>query len=424
MKFFNARRSIRDVAILSGGLALTALLTGCAGTVSGTSAAAEIDVRTLAVGNYPTLPLDVRAAYRHEVSAGKQLAVARLGDAVISGQDVDPKFVYTILSAADYTYAIANAAKPALDRNHLLFAYATSVSDRPRLETLHIDVSGNSSPLGGWENDLDATSFNVAVLQFPDEQQARTAADEIEAADFAVAPDQNAHVTLDKYATAKAHWRPGIPSMAATIAHGQYVVNVFARTTKPELDGLKSLATRILDAQLPLLDRTPPLSKRDSLYLDYDPSAMLRRTLHPGPFPSPNANEVTRTPRGYLHTVENQGPWKQLLDDNKVDLTATTQQGALLFRTPDAKSATALWNGINALIPGSVEAPPGVRDVTCVENPKRNTADFSLSWNNSDRYLCTLHYDRYVARVASAQLVDAQQRAAAQYALLANAQYL
>ncbi|MEV6771304.1 hypothetical protein AB0N05_22055 [Nocardia sp. NPDC051030] len=417
------RRTGRAVfAALSIALASSALA-GC-GTVAGSPAAGEIDVRTLAVGNYPTNPIDVRGAYRHSVSYGRALAVARLSDAVVIGADVGPGFVYTALSQPSTDYAIATAAKPALDRNNMVLAYSASVSDRPRLDTLYFDNSGNASPLGGWERDPEATTFNATVMQFPDEQRARAAAEEIESADFDVAPDLNARVTLDKHPSARAHWRPGVPTLAAIQSRGAYVVSVYVKLPKPELDGLKDLAGKVLDAQFPLLDQIPPLTQRDILRLDYDPQNMLRRTLHPGDYPYPSKDEVTRTPRGYLKNVADQGVWKQLLDTNGVDQTSTTQKGALLFRARDAEAATTLWSGINALIPTSTDAPPGVPGVTCAQNPKSSNSSNILAWDYSDRYLCTLHYDRYVARVASSQLADAQQRATAQYALLAKAQYL
>ncbi|MEU1206754.1 hypothetical protein [Nocardia sp. NPDC005825] len=421
MNKINRRRAVFAATATSFSL----VLAGCGGTVSGSPAAGEIDIRTLAIGNYPTTPMDFRASYDHSFRDGSAIAVARLGDAVVSGADIEPRFGYTALARPETGFAIAQAAKPVLDANHLMLAYSTTVSDHSRLETLYIDhSSGNASPFEGWENDPTATTLNVTVMQFPDEQQARAAAEGIESADFAVASADNVRVSLDKYPAAKAHWRPGIPSMAATVSRGQYAINIAVRTPQAEIDALKALATKIIDAQLPLLDKTPPLTAREILYLDYDPEGMLRRTLHPADYPRPGQDEAVRTPRGYLHTVDNQGPWKPLLDDNGVDLTATTVKGALLFRARDAKAATNLWTGINGLIQGTTDAPPGVPGATCAENPSPNRTSYSQAWNATDRYVCTLHYDRYVARVAGAQLLDAQQRAAAQYALLAKAQYL
>ncbi|MVU78938.1 hypothetical protein GPX89_17005 [Nocardia sp. ET3-3] len=415
-------------------LALTAAtLTGCGGQVNGTPAAGEVDVRQLPVGNYPIEPLDLRVEYLHSTNDGYRLAMARLADAVVTGVDIDPKFAHNSLAKAflntgSATNVLAAAVQPALRDNGMKFGYSASASTDTLLPIDTSEyVTNNYEPFGGHHTSPDATSFNVTVLQFPDSQRARAAAEQSEAADFAVAPDQNVRVALDKQQDAKAHWRPGIPSLAATLAYGDYVVNVYVELPKPDLDGLRQLTEQIFAAQLPLLDRTPPLSERQIFHLDYDPDAMLLRTLHPATYLSLDAvTEITHAARGYLHYVEDQATMKRLMDDSGVDRVSTTKKGALLFRARDTGSATTLWSGITKLDKGSVESPAGVPDVACVENPnpKPHSWDFDNAWNDSGRYICTLHYDRYVARVASGQLIDAQQKAAAQYALLANSQWM
>ncbi|MEC3955004.1 hypothetical protein VMT65_18325 [Nocardia sp. CDC153] len=412
-----------------------AFAVGCGTQVSGTAVAGEADVRTFAVGNYPTEPLDVRATPFYGANDGKAFALARLADNVVVGTDVDAKFGHNALSLAlldtvttKYSMVLAGAVQPALVSNGMMFGFSAAASTHELGKSGDWELSGNFNPFAGASGNPDATSFNVTVLQFPDQQRAQAAADQMEAADFAVAADQNVRVTLDQQPDAKAHWRPGVPSLAATAAHGQYVVNVYVAQPKPDLDGLRALATQIFAAQLPLLDQAPALSPREIFRMKYDPDAMLRRTLHPYEYPQPDPIvEVTHAPRGYLHSVADQPTWQSLLTDNGVDRVSTARKGGLLLRARDPQSATALWSGINRIIPSSAEPPAGVPNVACVENPKPKTGnsfDAYDAWNASDKYLCTLHYDRYVARVASSQLADAQQKAAAQYALLANSQYL
>lgn len=93
-----------------------------------------------------------------------------------------------------------------------------------------------------------------------------------------------------------------------------------------------------------------------------------------------------------------------------------------MLRARDSKAAASLWSEINAMTPGSVDKPADVPDVACTEKQHPKPPGYSSAWDASDRFMCTLRYDRYVARVASSQLTDAHQRAAAQYALLANSQ--
>ncbi|MFE3188692.1 hypothetical protein ACFXHA_06755 [Nocardia sp. NPDC059240] len=411
----------------------TVLLSGCGSTVSGTANAGEMDVRKLEVGQYSTVPLDARDDYQHDVFKGRELAAGRLMDAVVTGVEVDPTFNHSVkakalIDSSDYG-ALAYTTRPVLEQNKMQFGFTASASSQPLPDHF---VSGGSgySPLGGAETNPDTTGFNVTVLQFPDQQLAQSAADQTEAVDFAMAADQNARVTLDKQPNARAHWRPGVPSMAATLATGQYVVTIFVQQTKPDLDGLKALAEKVLAAQLPLLDKVPALSQRDILRLDYDPDGMIRRTLHPKDYSTPNAqDEITRTPRGYLHFAEDQAAWKKLLDAGGVDKISDTKNGALLFRARDVAAATTLWSGINAITPVSDDKSAAVPDMSCAESPKAanpndQTAWSTDAWNHNSRFVCTVHYDRYVARVASSQLADAHLRAAAQYALLANSQFM
>ncbi|GAB3207362.1 DUF7373 family lipoprotein [Nocardia tengchongensis] len=410
----------------------TTMLAGC-GTATGKPEAGEFDIRKLSVGTYPTDPIDVRRAYVHSPSSGQDLATGRLGDAVVTGPDVDPSFTHGVLSyglqiSVGLGMVLSKVAEPVAERNNLMFGYAASASTKPLSEVKDPSSFLIFSPFGHRKPDPDSTSFSVTVLQFPDQQRASTAADQMEAADFDVAADQNQRVVLDKQPDAKAHWRPGIPSMGTTIARGQYVVSIFVQQPKPKLAGLMSLTDKVLAAQLPLLDQTPALSAREVLRLDYDPQGMLRRTLHPGSFPYVHAeNEITRTPRGFLHNVDDQATWKTLLDANGVDSTATTRNGALLLRARDAQAAAALSAGIAGITTSQTEKSTDVPDTVCSETGKTTKPDRieqEEAWDRSDRFICTLHYNRYVARVAGTQLADVNQRAAAQYALLANSQYM
>lgn len=433
MAILDTRRSTaRGVLHVAALIMTAAVLSACGSTVSGTSNAGEPDVRKLDVGQYPTQPLDTRGTYSHELYKGKELATGRLADAVVTGADVDPMFNHSVnadtLTDPFTSGVLAASTAPILQQNKMEFAFSASASTQS-LPATFIPRGSGYRPLGGAETNADATSFNVTVMQFPDQQLAQAAAEQTEATDFAVAADHNVRVTLDKQPNAKAHWRPGIPSMSATLASGLYVVTIFVQQPKPELDGLKSLAEKVFAAQLPLLDKLPPLSEREILRLDYDPDGMIRRTLHPTGYASPDASdEITRTPRGYLHYAEDQAAWKNMLDGSGVDRIANTKKGALLFRARDAAAATTLWSGINGITPGSDDKPMGVPGVSCAEKPAQNPNDRSTwsldAWNHDHSFVCTLHYDRYVARVAGSQLADVHLRAAAQYALLANSQFM
>ncbi|MGV9663593.1 DUF7373 family lipoprotein [Nocardia niigatensis] len=438
MKRLDARRGcgrtvLGAVSFVVAAAVTAPALAGCASEVSGTAAAAEVDVRQLPVGNYPTDPLDVRMTYRHSSGEGYAMAIARLADNMVIGADVDPSFSHNLLSksltSASSSYAmLADPVRTVLEASNMVYGYSTASSTKPLGKSGGFSLSGNFQPFGGADVDPTASSFNLTVIQFPDQQSAQTAGRDMEAADFNVAPDQNVHVTLTGNPAAIAHWRPGVPSLAAVLTDGPYVVDLFVQQPTADFDGLRGLADKILAAQLPMLDRAPALSAKDIYRLDYDPDDMLRRTLHPSSLINPNPDtEITHTARGYLHYVDDQTTWKPLLDNNGVDRVSEADKGSLLFRARDPKSAAAVWAAITALTPTPAEAPAKVPDVACADNrdaAANNSNKDYHSWNTADKYICTVRYDRYVARVASNQLIDAQQKAAAQYALLANSQYL
>ncbi|WP_405489260.1 hypothetical protein [Nocardia sp. NBC_00511] len=417
-------------AITVGITAVVALpaLAGCASDVSGTAAAAEVDVRQLPVGNYPTAPLDARMTYEHGVGDGRPMAIARLAGNTVIGTDVDPGLSHNVMSKAlrfpeDAYSVLADPVRAVLEPDHMQYGFSAAASTEDLSDTTGYTISGDFQPFGGANAKASATSFNMTILQFPDAQQARTAAQDMDTADFTVAADRNVHVTLAGHADAKAHWQPGIPSLAATIADGLYVASVYVQLPTADLDGLGTLADKILAAQLPMLDDAPGLSPEDIYRLDPDPDAMLRRTLHPGQSISPDADsETTHTAHGYLHYIGDLPTWKALLDNNGVDRVSTARSGGLLFRTRDPKSAAALATAIAARTTTPAEVPDKVPDTTCAEANKAWTT--YKTWDTNAKYICTLHYDRYVARVSSDQLIDVQQKAAAQYAVLANSQPL
>lgn len=397
------RSAVRSAALA---VAAVAVLAGCS-TVSGTPLAAEIDVRELDTGSYPTIPLDMRIEYVNSLRAGTEFAIMRLADNVISGLDVDPKMKYNrgikgFDNPRAATELLADVNEPVLERHKFMFGLGLTSADRAKQES---KTAGE-------------VSLTLAVLQFPDEQTAKAAARDLDQADFDVARDQNKPVQLNDYPDAHSHWRPGIPSLGSSMAVGSYVMSMLITWTSPDLDSLTELAEKTYAAQIPLLEQLPPLSKREALELPYDPDQMFKRALTPEDyFFSPSlGSTAVHTPRGILHWAAEPGPSKKAMEEHGVDRIAMTEDN-LLWRTRDAAAAKGFaetrlteskWTPLDA-----PEDVPGVR---CAED--------SREYDGSDtRYGCVVVYDRYVAQVHSGQPVDVRQRAAAQYALLANAQY-
>lgn len=398
-------RGIRFAALAA--IALT--LVGCATNIDGTSAAGELDVRKLEVGKYPTDPLDLRYTYYHDLAGGTNLALMRLADQVVTGPEIDARFKYgtgaiPIADAEKATKTLADVNKPVLESNGMMFGYAVG----------HSDMAGDKSG-----KRPDGASFTtLTVLQFPSEAAATKAATEIEEVDFNQAADANQRVQLSKYPDAHTHWRPGIPTIGTTMARSNYVINIYAGVKDPEVDQLTELAEKVYDAQVPLLDALKPVSREDMLRLKADTDGMLRRTLNPDGFGSPDiGSQAAFGVRGFLHQVGDQDHWSRVMREAGMDrysLSKSMSNSSMVYRTRDTEAAGKLVTVILAKsYPGAADAPAGIPNSVCGETTTKN--EYSTK-----RFRCAVTYRQYVATVEGDQLADAQQRAAAQYALLAN----
>lgn len=395
-------------------LAITAAaVAGCGSAVTGTATPGEIDIRTLDVGKYSTLPMDLRYEYNPRMRLAIELATQRLADHVVNGADIDPAFTFgtgavSMISTETATRVLADVTAPVLDANKMMFGLSVGHTDKQP------DKSGKT---------VEGSSFTtVTVLQFRDAATAAKAATELDEADFAVAPDVNERVALPKYPDAHTHWRPGVASIGSTIAHGNYVVNAYVGVPDPELPKLTALATKVLDAQVPLLDSLPPLTPEGVLRLPFDADHMLRRTLNPGDSFLPDFQTLAvAEPRGFLHRVADQAYWRRVVTDTGIDrysIAGASYDGpAMLFRTRDAQAAKQLATAVlEHGYSGVADAPAGFPDGKCGQSADAPAS----SLTRAKRFRCTVSYRQYTAVVDSDQISDAHQRAAAQYALFAN----
>lgn len=401
---------LRRFSLVLAVIGTSVTMISCGSGVNGQPAAGEIDVRTLDVGAYSTLPLDLRYEYSNRLDSGRQLAVMRLADQVVIGPDIDPVLKYGhggvgLLSTEAATNVLADAAGPVLDKYQMMFGFSAGSGSA---------ASKKEDPDAG-----DTTKLTLAVLQFPDAESARNAAPELDAADFDLAREENRSVSLPKYPDAHSHWRPGIPTLGSTMAHGQYVVTLFVHTPTADINQLTDLAQKAYATQTRLLDGLAPLSLEGVLRLPYDPDGMLRRTFNADGIGSPSVgSQAAFTSQGFLHFIDNQEKWKLIATDIGLDRFARTDSpnSSLLFRVRDSAAAARLLPELlETTYPVSRDVPRGIPGARCGES---NTSDDY----QKARFRCVVQYRQYVAAVHSSQLIDAQQRAAAQYAVLANSQ--
>lgn len=423
---------------------ILAMTTGCGDIRSGSAIASEIDVRTLNTGQYVTEPTYSYREYSHTFRSGSNLAEIRLMNHMITGLDVDQKLKYATgvqsLDGAieddaefvidDLSQVLSKASAEVAVDNNLLYGFASGSSDhRP-------DAGGESPP--------SETLLTISVMQFSSGNIARRAAAEMEQADFDVASEKNKEVDIDKYQRAHSHWQPGTPNMGSMIARGHYVVSLFVQVPNGDLSDLTKLAAKAYDKQLPLLDSLDPLTPEQVVKLEPASDSLTPIVLNPSPegtYSVTNGRYATYEERGFLHFQADRQVAKELYESTHIDRFAVsgayitdardynetgnarafgkgilnTTDGIILYRSADKENAQKAWE---ELLP----EPDPTMNLELLPNAKcKRVPDL---WDYYRQFSCAVRYHNFVAITWSPQLLGAQQRAAAEYALLANSQWM
>ncbi|NKY55662.1 DUF7373 family lipoprotein [Nocardia flavorosea] len=384
---------------------LVAGLSGC-GSVAGTAVPGEIDVRTLDVGAFPV------DRFSYPQGAGEHGVVLegiRMSEAVVTSSQVDPslrfgrgsKVLPDPATAVDF---LANVSEPILENRRMVVGYAAGGADQE-------DPEGQPRPTS------DATAIQVVALRFPDTDSAATAAEELEAADIGVSPD-NRKLESAKHPRALLHWRPGVASIGAFLAHEEFVLSLFVQRPVADSADLVSWVDRTLTAQLDQLARFEPTPTADIADLAVDPENLLARVVvadREGHEPDPDQFAVYG--RNYLiNSADDQPARARLLDESGFERTAYAA-GSSVARVRDPAGAPILVNGfIESAGPAydPMPAPKAVPGVKCLE--LNSSGDPERQY----RYRCFVPYKRYVGVVSSDDETEIRQKTAAQYALLAN----
>ncbi|GAB2514645.1 hypothetical protein GCM10027167_16500 [Nocardia heshunensis] len=398
---------------------VAALVAGC-GTISGRAEPHAPALGALDVGAYDTHPLSVPAD--DDTGYSRLVESARLSDVVVNPGTLQSgltDFSFALVPSPNQTVGIlADAVRPALTADGLLAGFSFGGLDRP-------DVQGD--PQIGV-----STALRITMLRMRDAAAARAAAAEIDSDDFAVNAD-NRSLPVPNHPDAHAHWRPGVPTMAATVAHGDFVVTLFIAHPTPDSQAMSDLAAAALTAQLGHLDIFVPTPAATLTALSLDRDGMLARTLPSAsrkwPYPSAVQDAVGkvagwggfRRSSGLVYGPPIADAWLNQAGEGEsipVERLAIVDRDDMI-RLPDSGAATKALHKLLARLAAaqfeSVSAPPGVPDAGCFRNPAQiPEAQREL------RYTCYVLDGRYVANVHGADETTVHQKAAAQYALLVN----
>ncbi|MFI6171582.1 hypothetical protein ACIBCN_32725 [Nocardia sp. NPDC051052] len=405
---------MRRAVVLPFAALLTAGLTACGSAVAGSSQPAEVDIRKLDTGSYPTEPLNAHDDdYQPDFVTMPHIAAMRLSDFVLPAYEIDPHLKYGQLpfeitrGGLPGELGSEGDMKPIAERNKLLFGFKTTGFDQKTT------IVPSAWPIKTTQH---ATTISTMVMQFPDPERATAAAAQFYDADLGANREQNQPVPLPNYPTAHAHWRPGTPFLRATLAHGSYVVAFLVSTNEPDLSALTELTEKSYAAQLPVLDQLKPLTDEELFDLPWDTDHLLSRALNPNKSERPAiGSQALYSLRGIVQYADDLSVAKQQFSAMNADRFAVSD-GTIVARTPDAAAAKKIVaeRRTPAPIARDADAPPNVPDSACVEN-KRAAMDFDIK-----RFTCIVAYRQFAGFVTGDQLLDVQQRAAAQYAIFAN----
>ena len=394
------------IRVMLAAAATAALLAGCG--VKGTPVAAELDVRTLDVGAYAV----GKHAYPQTAGASGGLVESmRMSRAVVPAVKIDPSLVIgqggrVVANNADATTRLlAAVSRPILDRENMLAGYTTSGADRAPEPGSDVATS-------------DTTSITDFVMRFPDADTATRAAGELEDADFGVDPVDDQKLTLPKYPGALIHWRPGIATIGAFLAHNDFVVSLFVERPRPDDRDLLTWIGKCLDAQVPALDAFTATPKDRLANLPLDPDGLLARavvrdraTITPDP-----DRFASYGPADFVDNGQDEVGRQILAEETGLDAYAIADTTTVL-RVRDAAAGTRLVAGLIAAAGKgyeSADAPARVPGARCLR---------LAGGDDGGRVLinrCFVTHGRYVEVVASNDRSDVRTRATAAYALLAN----
>ncbi|WP_324192407.1 DUF7373 family lipoprotein [Nocardia transvalensis] len=356
----------------------------------------------LDVGNYPTKPRLIGNA--KNLKQARVREAQRLADFVALPSEADPT----------YTDNAVGPFKPrvVLNRKGMGDLVINDTFDEVAKDL----VAGWTNAMATDAADPDAPRriLSIAVLEFPEAKIASSVGPALEHDDFTYNPE-NQPVEIPKYKDAKAHWRPNVSSIGSWTVHDRYVIfiKVVDDTSAPDLPALVSQVERMLDVQIPLLNKFVPTPSDQLEKIPLDPGGLLGRTL-----PTSSEEQLRADPDGvYTGRGVASGMKEQNLDfmkDGDIDLVAFGD-GAV-FRSRSEKGALALWNKWRPSTRPEpdqklVAAPKGLGShVECYADLSKDGAPIMN--------LCVLQVDRYVVQTAGKQLQNLHQKTAAQYALL------
>ncbi|WP_280484299.1 DUF7373 family lipoprotein [Nocardia cyriacigeorgica] len=401
---FNAG-SHRFRAVIGLLLACAVIATSCGSDTE--AATPAVDLTQLDVGGYPTLPRQLGAPKNKDVP--RLVEAQRLANIMPLPVEIDPRFGYQ--GPGTRTFLLP-------DESHLSPIHRW-ISEEHFADDAKGFISGFSATAQSTKASALATTLSSNALIFPFAPAPTYPGAKLSRARFL--RDDKGPVEpakLDKFPAAHVRWQPGQQTLASWLAQDEFVIVTIAYNAEAlmlgesDLPGLSALAEKAITATSTSLEKFEPTPADKLMENSIDPDGMRSISLA-----RPMGDSFVNVPgtydlHGSLHFPTDPVERKQELVDAGVDRVA--HDAGELYRTADAESAQELKDKSSQLnrMFRSAPAPKGLPQATCTE--------YKGPAQGAIRFYCHVAFDRYYAFMAAEQLLDAQQRISAQYAILAN----
>ncbi|MFC3964600.1 DUF7373 family lipoprotein [Nocardia jiangsuensis] len=400
----NRRRGL-CAALLAAVVAVTA---GCGTGDSAAPARPEVDLAALDVGNLPTEPKTYTKPTSLDMA--RIVEAMRLGDHLPLPMEIDPEVTHSAMNAPVRMFTSMGGTAIGMR----LYAPASALDPLIRGFVTGFVTAGRSEVKPELSYELD----NLALL-FESEQDAASAADAFTEVERSALGPETEIQPIAGFPEARAHTdrsRPG--SIHSFYAVGKFLLfthiddNVMRELQANDADKLRARVARSIEKMKPALESYVPTPVDKLMELDVDPTGMLGRTLNtlaidqnqfgiPGVFDRHGGLQIGMDPGLDAESFERAG----------VDAVAWV--GNFLYRTRDAAAAEQLLT--ERAEPSRFfrrAAPPAnLPFAQCLEY---------IGAASAVGVYCGVTFGRYTAEVTARQLLDAQQRIAAQYAILAK----
>ncbi|OHV03785.1 hypothetical protein BKN37_13305 [Mycobacterium talmoniae] len=393
---------------------LVATVLGCSTTVPGSlvrstvpPSPADVDVKLLSPGNYPTRPRPPLGA-AGDLTTALHFEGMRMADNVVGPWEVDPMLSGRGSAAVQFT--------PGL----LRLAYGPEVADVALAH--HVGAAFGTAR----ESASSDKSLDNVVLRFDSTEDAAAAATEMAAKSISFKPPLDEQrlefqpTPIPRYPDTSAVFTRtdnGDSIVKSYTAHGVYVL--FQQANSMDDIGVAvNLIAATLDKQGPLIDQFQPTPVDQLEHLPIDPTGLLARTIPPDKNKLPagdNGYGELYQARAQLHFAEDPLHTQKVFDAAHLQLV--THGTANVYQTPDAASAQKI---VDTLTAETVEQGNGKYAAAAGINGMPDAKCWTYKMMTQTSTYCAAVADRYAIEVSANQEQQARQLVSAQYLMLTS----